>query len=99
MRETRWLFWLSIAIIPICEPSELSIQAQLNQLTKRVSSLEDEVKSLKVNHWLKHRHMQMNFRIHGLGYSLQEKNIRLLRELFIFKICDHRRHNIDNLIH
>ena len=47
MREPKWLIWLLVALIPICQPQEQSIQAQLNLLTKRTASLENEVKTLK----------------------------------------------------
>ena len=47
MREPKWLIWLLLALIPICQPQEQSIQTQLNLLTKRTASLENEVKTLK----------------------------------------------------
>ena len=43
-----WLLLILTLTIPLYESSELSIQAQLNQLTRRVTKLESEVKTLKV---------------------------------------------------
>ena len=46
MRETRSL--LLLLLTPIFYSQELSIQAQLNKLAQRVTSLENEGKTLKV---------------------------------------------------
>ena len=43
-----WPFLIVTLTIPIYESSEISIQAQLNQLTRRVTKLESEVRTLKV---------------------------------------------------
>ena len=49
--EPTWLLILLTITVPIYESSELSIQAQLNQLSSRVTKLEGEVKTLKVIIW------------------------------------------------
>ena len=47
--DSRWLVLLLTLSVPVYESAELSIQAQLNKLASRVTKLESEVKTLKVN--------------------------------------------------
>ena len=49
IRDRRWLIWLLTLFIPIYSTTDLSVQAQLNQLASRLTKLESEVKSLKVH--------------------------------------------------
>ena len=50
MRKPRLIHWLFLVLFQVCAPQEISIQAQLNQLAKRVTTLENEVKTLKVRY-------------------------------------------------
>ena len=50
IKYRRWLIWLLTLLIPVYSSTELSIQAQLNQLASRMTKLETDVKNLKVHY-------------------------------------------------